>query len=650
MSPLSHQLLVPPHIEYLLVNRDLLILETSPGVERFVEPPHEALEGKHICDSFPELIGIEDFLIAVLEGEQDSFDLKGIARVTENGSTLYFDIYVTLRPREENQDNCLSFFVEDVTERMALEQKLVQVSNENSLLANNLANSQNYINQIIQSMAAILLVTTPSGKIKTANQTALNLFGYRETELIYKSILTIISDQNFIRQASQQHPLFNNLLNNMPVLCRTKTGERLVIAFSCSAIKTEPEELPSLIYVGRDITERQRTQRRLAAQYATTRVLSESTTFSQAALKLLQGIGESLEWDLGELWIPASETDQRETASKQLRCAEIWVRPSVTIPDFIQSYWQTTFAPGIGLPGRILVTRSPQWVGENLDKDNSPRSEFVLPGELHTALGFPIQVDGNIFGVMTFFSREVQHLDEDLLQVMGNLGSQIGQFIKRKQAEEALRHEQEQTERLLLNILPEPTAKRLRQQPGTIAEDFAEVTVMFADIVGFTKIAASLSPIELVELLNQIFSAFDRLTEKHGLEKIKTVGDAYMVVSGIPMPRVDHAEAIAKMALDMLAAIAQFNADNHQNLNIRIGIHSGPVVAGVIGIKKFIYDLWGDTVNTASRMESHGIAGKIQLTAATYERLREKFLFEDRGKIPVKGKGEMTTYFLLGER
>ncbi len=251
---------------------------------------------------------------------------------------------------------------------------------------------------------------------------------------------------------------------------------------------------------------------------------------------------------------------------------------------------------------------------------------------------------------MTFFNREVQHLDEDLLQVMANLGSQIGQFIKRKQAEEALRNQQEQTERLLLNILPEPTAKRLKQQPGTIADDFAEVTVMFADIVGFTQIAASLSPIELVELLNQIFSAFDRLTEKHGLEKIKTVGDAYMVVSGIPKPRADHAEAIAKMALDMLVAIAQFNANNNQTFSIRIGIHSGPVVAGVIGIKKFIYDLWGDTVNTASRMESHGLAGKIHLTVATYERLRNKFLFEERGKIPVKGKGEMTTYFLIGRK
>ncbi|NET56041.1 MAG: PAS domain S-box protein [Symploca sp. SIO2E6] len=647
MSTLSHQLIVPSHIEYLLVNQDLLIFEASSGVQRFVDPPYEPLEGKQISDSFPELIGMEDFLIGILEGQQDNFDLKGIGRFTEDGSALYFDIYVTLRQQEANQDNCLVFFIEDVTERMVLEQKLVQASNENSLLADNLVVSQKYIYQIIQSMAAILLVTTPSGKITTVNQRALDLFKYRETELIGQSISILISDHNFLEQATQQHPLFNQLLNNIPVICYAKTGERLVIAFSCSAIQTELEELPSLIYVGRDITERQRTQRRLEAQYATTHILSESVTFSQAAPKLLQGICKSLQWDLGELWIPING-NQEGPASERLRCAETWVRPSVCIPDFIQDYWQTTFAPGMGLPGRIWITGSPQWFGDNFNTHQSLMLKSVHRGKWHTAIGFPIQSDGKILGVMTFFNREMQHLDEDLLQAMANIGSQIGQFIKRKQAEEALRHQQEQTERLLLNILPEPTARRLKQKPGTIAEDFAEVTVMFADIVGFTEIAASLSPIELVELLNQIFSAFDRLTEKHGLEKIKTVGDAYMVVSGIPTPQVDHAEAIAKMALDMLESIAQFNTNNNQNFSIRIGIHSGPVVAGVIGIKKFIYDLWGDTVNTASRMESHGIAGKIQLTPATYKRLPEQFLCEKRGTISVKGKGEMTTYFLLG--
>ncbi len=230
------------------------------------------------------------------------------------------------------------------------------------------------------------------------------------------------------------------------------------------------------------------------------------------------------------------------------------------------------------------------------------------------------------------------------------ISSQITEFIKRKRVEEALRHQQKQNERLLLNILPEAIVERLRRQTGIIAEDFAEITVLFADIVGFTKIATSLSAIKVVNLLNQIFSAFDRLSEQYALEKIKTIGDAYMVVGGLPTRRPDHARAIALMALDMQKAIFQFNIDNQQTLSIRIGIHSGPVVAGVIGLKKFSYDLWGDTVNIASRMESHGLAGKIQLTESTYQYLRDDFLLEKRGEIEVKGKGKMTTYLLLGQK
>ena len=224
----------------------------------------------------------------------------------------------------------------------------------------------------------------------------------------------------------------------------------------------------------------------------------------------------------------------------------------------------------------------------------------------------------------------------------------VEDITTRKQAEAALRLEQEKSDRLLLNILPQAIAERLKQDQSIIADTFAEVTVLFADIVGFTQISSQISPSELVSLLNEIFSTFDRLAEKHGLEKIKTIGDAYMVVGGLPMPRSDHAEAIAAMALDMQQAIAEFSNTHKQDFRIRIGIHSGPVVAGVIGIKKFIYDLWGDTVNTASRMESHGLPGCIQVTETTYQQLQEKYSFENRGAIEVKGKGEMNTYFLTG--
>ncbi|MBE9224421.1 HAMP domain-containing protein [Phormidium sp. LEGE 05292] len=213
-----------------------------------------------------------------------------------------------------------------------------------------------------------------------------------------------------------------------------------------------------------------------------------------------------------------------------------------------------------------------------------------------------------------------------------------------------LRSEREKSERLLLNILPSPIADRLKQEESNIADSFGEVTVLFADIVGFTKLSARISPQELVDLLNHIFSMFDKLAEIHQLEKIKTIGDAYMVAAGIPHHRVDHAEAIADMALDMLQALKQFNKETNQDFNIRIGVNTGPVIAGVIGTKKFIYDLWGDTVNIASRMESQGIPGYVQVTENTYDILKEKYLFRERGLIHIKGKGDMLTYLLMGKK
>ncbi|HEY9611804.1 PAS domain-containing protein, partial [Allocoleopsis sp.] len=218
----------------------------------------------------------------------------------------------------------------------------------------------------------------------------------------------------------------------------------------------------------------------------------------------------------------------------------------------------------------------------------------------------------------------------------------------RKKAEEALRLEQQKSEQLLLNILPEPIANQLKQNQGAIAEQFNEVTIMFADIVGFTPLSARLTPIELVDLLNQIFSTFDELAQQLGLEKIKTIGDAYMVAAGLPLPRPDHADAIAQMALAMQAAVHRFQSELRESVQIRIGINTGVVVAGVIGTRKFIYDLWGDAVNVASRMESSGQPGSIQVTKATYERLKNKYIFEKRGTIDVKGKGEMETYWLMG--
>ena len=223
----------------------------------------------------------------------------------------------------------------------------------------------------------------------------------------------------------------------------------------------------------------------------------------------------------------------------------------------------------------------------------------------------------------------------------------------RDQEQEYLRQlqvEREKSEKLLLNILPRPIAERLKAGQTVIADSFSNVTVLFADIVSFTQMSTNLSPRKLVVMLNEVFSAFDECTNRFGLEKIKTVGDEYMVVGGLPIARSDHAEAIAHMALVMREKYRQVRLESGESLHFRIGINSGPVVAGVIGSSKFQYDLWGDTVNVASRMASHGVVDEIQVTESTYELLRDSFELVKRGAVAVKGRGEMTTYLLRGPR
>jgi PAS domain S-box-containing protein len=216
--------------------------------------------------------------------------------------------------------------------------------------------------------------------------------------------------------------------------------------------------------------------------------------------------------------------------------------------------------------------------------------------------------------------------------------------------------EQKVSERLLLNLLPSPIAERLKARPElvadsipeVIADSFPEVTVLFADIAAFTRFSAGMSPERLVAVLNEIFAEFDVIADRRGLEKIKTIGDAYMAAAGIPEGAPDHATRAAHMALDMIDALERFNHRSGYSLQMRIGINSGAVVAGVIGRHKFIYDLWGDAVNTASRMESHGVAGRVQVTDATRSRLGEPFRFEERGMIKAKGIGNLHTWFLSG--
>ncbi|MCL1470358.1 adenylate/guanylate cyclase domain-containing protein [Argonema antarcticum] len=346
------------------------------------------------------------------------------------------------------------------------------------------------------------------------------------------------------------------------------------------------------------------------------------------------------------------------------------------------------------------------YVPEAIDSPHIPaRNSFVIPFGIKSVLGFGgLLPSGNLFAIIMFLKVTIPHstaqmfstlalnvkaallpfdggtvfvqkkesakaskqistreTDRDKVQLKSQVAtltqllevfeqSILVQSDRLEQLIEQLAESAQKSQELLLNILPEQIVKQLKQNPAAIAEQFNEVTILFADLVGFTPLAARLKPIEIVNLLNEIFSSFDAQAEHLGLEKIKTIGDAYMVAAGLPIPRADHAEAIADMALAMQAALDRVCTKLGEDIQIRIGINTGIVIAGVIGTRKFIYDLWGDAVNIASRMESSSEPGSIQVTKATYERLKDKYVLQKRGIIKVKGKGEMVTYWLVGSQ
>jgi class 3 adenylate cyclase/HAMP domain-containing protein len=262
-------------------------------------------------------------------------------------------------------------------------------------------------------------------------------------------------------------------------------------------------------------------------------------------------------------------------------------------------------------------------------------------------MSLPIERRPDELGVLARAWSDMSRRLGEAFHALERANSELENRVEERTKDLAI--EQAKSEQLLRNVLPVEIAERLKHAPQSIAEGFDAVTVAFADIVGFTDLSARSTPAEIVKLLNEIFSAFDGLVDKYGLEKIKTIGDAYMVVGGLPAPRDDHARAIATMTLDMQAFMRGLRA-TYPDLAIRIGIHTGPVVAGVIGTKKFSYDLWGDTVNVASRMELDGERDRIHVSAAAAEALAADFDLEERGAIKVKGRGELGTFWLLGTR
>ena len=259
------------------------------------------------------------------------------------------------------------------------------------------------------------------------------------------------------------------------------------------------------------------------------------------------------------------------------------------------------------------------------------------------------EVLGNISPLPAWFTTTMLALN---IAVGGTMVfTLLALFAKQRQdALRALQVAQDRAETLLLNVLPRSIADRLKADSQTIADQFSSASILFADVVDFTPFSERLAAAEVVGVLDHLFSHFDTLADRYGLEKIKTIGDCYMVAAGVPLPRPDHAQAITRMALDMVEAMRTSDDVGHLGLEIRVGINSGPVVAGVIGRKRFLYDLWGDAVNTASRMESQGTSGRIQITRSTYEIIADEFECEPRGTISVKGKGEMEVWYVLGRR
>ncbi|WP_160148354.1 adenylate/guanylate cyclase domain-containing protein [[Leptolyngbya] sp. PCC 7376] len=637
---------------------------SSAKASSYVDDATALAVGADICDSFPELYGLEDIFAEILAGTQEQFEVKAINRQVADKQVyldLYFRAYPTLKDTYSPQ---LLMFLEDVTDKMTLEQTLVQSNNETSLLVTALENARQYADTIIESIAEALIVTDPSGKILRINSVTTEILEYSSEELLGRSLFDVLKTPEaqllryealsfFEQQTQGRSP-------RVEVNCLRKRGRPIILAFSCSRLDLANDQL-EIIYVARDVTRDRLDQKRLAAQYMIARALSEVASIEKVIKDVLTIICNQLQFDVGELWQPVSlsEIDASNYPA---------IQSYPTSPIYLQRIHQVALAnfdnkqvgfvdvsdrvllvPGSGLAGRVWEQRSPQWIYDLVDDPDFGQKSFACREGLSSAFAFPVMAAGEILGIMTFFSEHPQSDNPELLQIMDAIGQQLGQYIRRKQTEEALKEQQQQTENLLLNILPESIATQLRQSGRTIARQFSAVTVLFADIVGFTEFSANLSPIEVVKILNQIFSGFDELTEKYKLEKIKTIGDSYMVVGGLPEPRPDHAAAIANMALDMQQTLTDLNEKTGHSFKLRIGINSGAVVAGVIGQKKFIYDLWGDTVNIASRMESHGVPDQIQCSLATYERLpQDNYQWEERGSIRVKGKGEMQTYFLVG--
>jgi len=487
---------------------------------------------------------------------------------------------------------------------VALAQKNEEVRRQVDELTASLQQRETELRSLFAAMKELIFVQDVKGRYLTIAPTSPDLLYRPAEELIGKTVYEVFSRDKadlfmaYIRQALT--------INRMITVEYSLPIREREIWFSATIT---PIGSDSVIWVVRDISDRKRAE----AALKLSEEKFEKVFRASPSLIAITLLDDERFVEVNDSFVAASGYTREEIIGKTAAELNLWVNADTR--------------------NRMISLLRDQGAFNNYEYEFRTRS-----GELKTGL-----------------------LSADIIDISG---VQYGLYVvnditERKQAESALQAEQAKSESLLLNVLPKTIADRLRESStlpsasghsAFIAEQFDNVSILFADIAGFTQISSHVSPHELVGLLNQVFSVFDDLSEQYQLEKIKTIGDAYMVAGGLPNPRPDHAEAIANMALDMQYAIQHLKNHAHRPVQIRIGIHSGTVVAGVIGHKKFIYDLWGDTVNVASRMESQGVVQRIQVTDTTFNLLKHKFIFEERGWVDVKGKGLMKTYWLLDRR
>jgi class 3 adenylate cyclase/HAMP domain-containing protein len=459
-------------------------------------------------------------------------------------------------------------------------------------------------------------------------------------ELSMPSVYPLYGKQGQLQGVLSTEFLLSQISDFLRQLRIGKTGETFVIEHSGLMVASSTAEKPFRLAAD------QRTQERL-------NVLDSQDALTQATAKaMLSKFGNFKAIQASQRFDFMLEGDrqfvqvQPFSDDKGLNWITVVVIPEADFMAQINENTRTTFWLCVGAAGlaTILGIYTSRWLTQPIWQ-LSRASQAIAQGNLEHRV--TLNRNDELGILAQSFNQMADQLKESFL-ALENTNAELEVRVEKRTAE--LNQQRQETERLLLSILPLSIAERLKQKPETIADHFAEVTVLFADLVNFTAYSHQIAATQVVKLLNQIFSEFDQLAEIYGLEKIKTIGDGYMVAGGLPTPRPDHAAAVAEMAIAMQRTVSQFRSLQGDSLQVRIGIHTGSVIAGVIGRKKFAYDLWGDTVNLASRMESRGLPGCIQVSSATYECLRDQFQFEQRGLIEVKGFGELTTYWLKGGR